>query len=68
MILKLKNGNTLKISVSVEHRNNENYLMDHIELPYPRVFVGFEKSWCEPILKNLNYNLDDLEDVDENPF
>ena len=60
MILKLKNGNTIKVKMTLEHRNNDGYLMDDREIEDDDLYQM--PLYClEFIVNSLNYKLTDLD-------
>ena len=60
MILKLKNGNTLKLSFQIEERNNEGYLMEDREVS-DEEWERLPIALIDRCLKTLGYELIDLD-------
>lgn len=63
MIIKLKNGNTLKVSIDIEEKNNENYAMGQ------QMIEGVDAKYILPprsirlILLSMGYDESDLEEM-----
>lgn len=65
MILNLKNGNTLSVSIHIEQRNNQYYLMDEISVKPSGVQAMFSYQLA---LKWFGYELEELESIEQDLF
>ena len=64
MILKLKNGNTLKVTTTISQWDNGGYLMDEMEITqeeWKKIPLGY----IHYILRSVGYGMDDLEEFED---